>query len=102
MWKLPEMQVALLGAVLSMREEWTKKRRPSDRELVRRLQAQGAFLRWKETTLLTELSRAWRWFWSEAGTIWFEQEQARWESEAVNLSSSNPGVMVAAADEEDV
>ena len=102
MWKLPEMQVALLGAVLSMREEWTKKRRPSDRELVRRLQTQGAFRRWKEDTLLVELSRAWRWFWSEAGTIWFEQEQARRESEAVNLSSSNPGVMVAAADEEDV
>jgi hypothetical protein len=68
--------------------------------LVRRLQAQGAFAQWKETTLLVELSRAWIWFWSDQGTIWFEQERARCESEAANVSSSDRGATVAAPDEE--
>jgi hypothetical protein len=71
------MKAGLLGAVLVKRDEWQKTRLPSDRQLIRQLQADGAFLRWKEETLLAELSRARRWVRSEEGQKWSEQDEAR-------------------------
>ncbi len=71
----PEMKVALLGAVQNERAKW-KTKRPSDRTVLERLQARGAYDRWKINTLITEVSRARAWFFrSEAGQRWYEENE---------------------------
>lgn len=69
---MPEMKVALLGAAEAELAGSKATRRPSDHELVRRLQKKGYFTRWKYTSLRVELSRARRWSESVEGRNWIE------------------------------
>jgi hypothetical protein len=69
---MPEMKVALLGAAEAELAGWKATRRPSDDQLVRRLQKKGYFTRWKYSSLRVELSRARRWALSVEGRNWIE------------------------------
>jgi hypothetical protein len=76
------MKVALLGAVVAKRENWTGTQSPSDATVLRHLKVVGYFPHWELGTLKGELSKAWGWFRSEGGTKWFEREEARANIEA--------------------
>lgn len=65
-----ELKVALLGAILLQSEQTPHF---TDSAILRLLNARGFFKHWSHGALENRASQAWAWFWSDAGTEWFDQ-----------------------------